>query len=128
MPALTFKPQFADKVEAGMKRQTIRPRRKVPIRTGQTLLLRAWTGAPYLTKQRVLGQAICRSVDGIVIHDEGIELSPGTLRVFFMRQGGSRQRGLDKFAGADGFADWTEMRAWFEKTHGLPFEGVLIKW
>lgn len=121
MPALTFKPQFAGKVEDGTKRQTIRPRRKVPILTGQTLLLRAWTGEPYRSKQRVLGEVLCQSVEGIVIHDEGIELSP-------MRQGGSRQRGLDKFARADGFADWTEMRAWFEKTHGLPFEGVLLKW
>ena len=28
----------------------------------------------------------------------------------------------------DGFEDAGDMAAWFEKTHGLPFEGTLIEW
>lgn len=35
---------------------------------------------------------------------------------------------LDTFARLDGFADWHEMRDWFSKTHGLPFNGVMIEW
>jgi hypothetical protein len=35
---------------------------------------------------------------------------------------------LDRFAQDDGFADWQEMREWFTDTHGLPFQGVLIRW
>jgi len=35
---------------------------------------------------------------------------------------------LDIFAILDGFTDWAEMIKWFEDTHGLPFEGILIKW
>ena len=31
-------------------------------------------------------------------------------------------------AKADGFGSWEEMLDWFEKTHGLPFEGLLIRW
>lgn len=34
----------------------------------------------------------------------------------------------EAFARADGFADWAEMRGWFEAAHGLPFAGVLIEW
>ena len=28
----------------------------------------------------------------------------------------------------DGFDSFAEMLEWFEKTHGLPFEGQLIQW
>ena len=31
-------------------------------------------------------------------------------------------------AKADGFANAEEMVDWFEKQHGLPFEGWLIRW
>lgn len=37
-------------------------------------------------------------------------------------------RNADTFAQADGFKDEQEMIDWFGKTHGLPFEGSLIKW
>ncbi len=32
------------------------------------------------------------------------------------------------FARTDGFRDYLEMLQWFEKTHGLPFKGLLIRW
>lgn len=36
---------------------------------------------------------------------------------------------LDNFALADGFADWAEMKTFWQKEHGmLPFSGMLIKW
>ena len=34
---------------------------------------------------------------------------------------------LEEFAQADGFDSWAEMLGWFEKTHGLPFIGRLIR-
>jgi hypothetical protein len=37
---------------------------------------------------------------------------------------------LNKYLTAkdDGFVDFDEMFDWFEKVHGLPFTGQLIKW
>ena len=34
----------------------------------------------------------------------------------------------DRFARADGFTDWNEMREWFKAEHGLPFDGVVLYW
>ena len=34
----------------------------------------------------------------------------------------------DRFARADGFANWNEMREWFKAEHGLPFDGVVLYW
>ena len=66
MPALNFKKQFADKVERGEKRQTIRALRadgRNP-QPGQTLFL--YTGMR--TKScRKLGEAVCSSVEQIDI-------------------------------------------------------------
>ncbi len=41
---------------------------------------------------------------------------------------GSTGAQCNAMAVGDGFADFGEMLAWFEKTHGLPFEGLLIRW
>jgi hypothetical protein len=35
---------------------------------------------------------------------------------------------LEKFARADGFTGWPEMRDWFTAEHGLPFDGVVLYW
>ena len=35
---------------------------------------------------------------------------------------------LNRFAKQDGFDSWEEMRDWFKRRYGLPFEGVLITW
>ena len=43
--------QFAPMVESGDKRRTIRPRRKRPVKMGDHVSLRQWTGKPYRSKQ-----------------------------------------------------------------------------
>lgn len=123
---IMFQPRFALLVESGVKLQTIRPlRKRCPI-FGDVIDAREWTGRPYRSKQRKLGDRLALGTEGIVIHADGIEFSPGTLRYAFWHE--QRADLVNTFARADGFKDWAAMRAWFSATHALPFEGVLIKW
>jgi hypothetical protein len=124
----TFQPRFAALVESGVKRQTIRPQPKRIPRPGDTISLRAWKGRPYRSKQRILREATISNLEGITIHADGVEISPGTLRVFWMGEAGRRRPHLDAFARKDGFADWPDMKAWFLANHTLPFTGCLITW
>lgn len=118
-----FKPRFAPLVRSGKKRQTIRPNRKNPIKPGDTLSLREWCGLPYRTPQRLLCVATCRSV-----HSLGISLVDPMTNTWDVMIDGKPISGVDQFARDDGFADGADMLAWFQETHGLPFEGTLIKW
>lgn len=115
-----FKPQFAPLVEAGTKLQTVRPTPNRMPQAGDRISLRAWTGKPYRSKQRVLMEAVIRNVEPIRITRAGIYIGNSPLAL-----------GLDmeqRFARADGFRSWVEMREWFETTHTLPFEGIIIYW
>jgi len=118
MRVVMFKPRFAPQVEAGTKRQTIRPTPKRPIPVGRLLSLREWSGKPYRSKHRVLREERCTAVTPIRI-DFVVCLVGGR---------GLRHYELDAFAQADGFRSYEDMYEWFRETHGLPFEGVLIKW
>lgn len=123
-----FQPQFVAQIVAGEKVHTIRPRAKrySPI-WGDILRLRQWSGLPYRSPQVQFGEALSSSSQGIIIHADGIEMCPGTLRVFFIGERNSLQR-LDEFARKDGFKDWPEMREWFNARYKLPFECTLIGW
>ena len=119
MPALNFQEQFADAVQRGEKRQTVRPIRKRPIKVGDTLYLKTgqWINKG---KCRSLGEATCLAVVPIVIDSDRCML----------RVGG---RGLPysarvNFAKHDGFASSDELFEWFGKRYGKRFEGVLIQW
>jgi|SRR6185503_4312760 len=117
-----FKPQFAPLVESGAKRQTVRP---IPMRmpkAGERISLREWTGKPYRSKQRVLRDCKISVVERINFCDTGRELLVG------IGNKSLTPEDLNAFAKADGFRDAIEMFDWFEATHGLPFEGILIKW
>ena len=126
MPALNFQAQFAGLVERGEKTQTIRAYRKDgrDPKPGQTLYL--YTGQR--TKQcRKMGEAVCKSVEVINFDERGNvtvgpndEWWPGDFRDPYAAE--------RRFARRDGFNTFREMRDWFEKTHGLPFEGLLIRW
>ena len=117
MVAFNFKAQFADAVERGVKRQTIRAIRKdgrVP-HIGSALQL--YTGMR--TKNcRKLKDAVCTNVWPITIASKSITIN--------------RQRWTGSictmFALNDGFEGFAEMRKWFDDVHGLPFSGHLIKW
>ncbi len=126
MPALNFKKQFAEAVEWGHKRQTIRADRKdgrPHCKRGDTLKL--YTGmrskscrllavAKVTHTARVTIEATCMKLDGrllySILHDRDGPLTD------------------NEFAKADGFDSFTDMANWFDETHGLPFEGTVIYW
>ena len=131
MPALNFQKQFVAAVESGKKCQTIRALRKDgrDPKPGDTLYL--YYGMR--TKQcRKLGEVECKSVDRIEIlgiprpwswTEPRILLHPRpalTLQILASE--------AEEYARADGFSGFDAMHDWFQKTHGLPFEGFLIRW
>lgn len=118
MPALNFQAQFADAVERGEKCQTIRAYRKDKRdpKTGDTLYL--YTGMR--TKScRKIGEVEC-------LGSAEIRIGKGLLWVSDPRI--KTNNPMNTFAKLDGFDNWDAMEAWFEETHGLPFEGLLIRW
>lgn len=121
MVVFMFQDRFAAKVIDGSKNQTIRKTSKRIIRVGDTLSLRKWSGSPYRSKQVILREALCTGVDPLTID-----------RCGDIRIGNSGFVLLTRYARAmakkDGFEDSDAMLDWFQKTHGLPFEGVLIQW
>jgi hypothetical protein len=129
MPALNFKAEFVPKILDCSKCQTIRARRRdgrPHARSGDRLKL--YTGMR--TRACCLVATVwVTNCEGIVIHTDGIEFRPGTLGAHFWSENLPTKRVmLDSFAKRDGFKGWTEMREWFAKVHGLPFEGTLISW
>ncbi len=115
MPAINFSPQFADAVEAGAKRQTIRKVRKNPIEYGDTLYL--YTGQR--TKScRKLGEWECSNTRKIVIHKSSVWLDGVLLNL----------RDTFVLVDDDGFDNMTDFFDWFVDHYGPHFEGVLISW
>lgn len=109
-----FQPRFAELVERGEKLQTVRPTPKRMPEAGDRISLRTWTGKPYRSKQRILGEGMIVLVATCSIGSNMIICS----------------RIVDpvEFARADGFATWLDMREWFKDRYGLPFTGILIRW
>lgn len=113
MPAFNFQPRFADMVESGQKRQTIR--KTLRGKVGDTVYL--YTGQR--TKQcRKLGEGRIVSIQSISIQRDVVFLGDRLLSA----------QDNNFLASADGFADSAEMFDWFETVHGLPFDGFLYKW
>ena len=117
MPALNYQKQFADDVESGKKRQTVRAFRKDgrDPKPGQTLF--HYTGMR--TKAcRKLREDECKStipisIDTHIIAFDGVPLS---------------WTEMEKTARADGFESFYDLRDFFWENHGLPFNGLLIEW
>lgn len=127
MPALNFKKQFAEDVELGVKKQTIRAPRKdgrPHCRVGDTIKL--YTGMR--TKQcRLLGEAVVIRMERIRIDD--IEMFINGHRLPSQIYNRDQPEPTDnEFAQADGFEDFMSMADWFRDVHGLPFEGTAIYW
>ena len=115
MPAYNFKQQFAEAVEEGTKRQTIRPKRKRPTKPGDRLYL--YTGMR--TKQcRKLGEATCTEVLDIEIQTSRVTVAGEALSWAQMKL----------LASLDGFSDQEAFFQFFEDAYGLPFQGELIRW
>jgi hypothetical protein len=126
MPAFNFKEQFADAVEHGEKRQTVRAPRKdgrPHCKVGDVISL--YTGMR--TKQcRLLGKARVTHIDQIKIEATSMELNGRLL--FSCLHDRDAPLTDNEFAEADGFDSFMDMANWFDQVHGLPFEGVVIYW
>ena len=116
MSVLLFERRFATLVESGKKLQTIRARSKRQFKVGDKISLRAWAGKPYRSFQTLLRTSIIHEVRPIIIQHDWYQI------------GNLEHKPNNQFAIADGFRSWDEMRVWFRDNHGLPFEGLLIKW
>ena len=113
-----FQPAFAPLVESGAKCQTVRPVPKRMPQRGDHISLRAWTGKPYRSKQRILREATVDRVQRIRVAATRIELDGQVLSF----------PETTAFAKADGFLGTNDLIGWFNFTHGLPFEGICIFW
>ena len=91
-------------------------------KAGDRISLRMWTGKPYRSKQRVLRESEIAAVEKISLCDTGREL------MVYVNGHELHPEQINDFAKADGFKCGIEMFNWFETTHGLPFDGVVIKW
>lgn len=115
MPAISFMDWTADLVVKGVKNQTIRKERKVPIQPGKPLML-------YRNQRsenaKLLKKVPCKSVDDITIEENRIIINGLILTE-------NEKRDL---ADADGFTSIGALREFFEKNYGLPFKGNIIKW
>lgn len=118
MPALNFKKQFAPMVESWEKLHTIRARRKDgrDPKAGQTLYL--FTGMR-TTSCRKLGESVCKETIPVTI-EKDLYTIIGTKQL-----NAAEELSLAK---ADGFENLSDFYDFFDKTHGLPFYGFLIKW
>lgn len=108
-------PIFAEIVADGLKRQTIR---KTPVRmpkVGDLFVGFQWEGAAYRSQQKILIESPIIEILPIKIGYTGIIIPKKNVCV-------------NRFAELDGFESWDDMRDWFDRTHGLPFEGILIRW
>lgn len=121
---IMFAPQFAQKVELGIKPTTIRGTRKRVINVGDTLSLREWLGKPYRSKQRILRTATCTKVEVFGITGP---LAGGRSFVTIERARLPIEE-ANELAMMDGFTDIHALIEWFRDVHGLPFVGVRIHW
>ncbi len=121
MPSLNFQSRFADDVEAGRKRQSIRA--KCRFKVGDTAHL--FTGMR--TKQcRRLGKGIVTDVLPVTI--SRVETARYSKPVVTVDGRELALSAAHMLAMDDGFTRLGEMEQWFAQQHGLPFAGWLIKW
>lgn len=114
-----FKWQFVALIKTGRKRQTVRPVPKRMPECGDVISLRAWTGKPYRSPQTIIGETSICYVADITIDEAAVTINGTKI---------TNPAGIEAFARHDGFADWAELRTWFEREHGLPFHGIVIAW
>ena len=120
MPAYDFQKQFAALVASGQKRQTIRATgKRRHAQPGDALQL--YTGMRTKACRKLVSpDPVCREVLPITMREcNGIVL---------IHIDGKLVDDAEVLAVADGFRTLGEFLQFFRKTHGLPFQGVLIKW
>lgn len=122
MNYIMAQPRFLEPILSGAKSHTIRARKlsRAKNLVGKIISIRIWTGRPYFSKQKEIAQTEVDFVFSIRITKERI------YRLDLKKEPVRLLKGF--IAVNDGFKNWEEMRDWFKKVHGLPFEGVLIHW
>lgn len=116
MPAYNFKERFADDVEKGIKRQTIRPVRKNPTKPGDELYL--YTGQR-TKKCRKLLETFCKSVDKLSIFTNKVIINDKCMSSYEICE-------LSK---NDGFENVRDFFEFFKNQYGLPCRNMrLIRW
>lgn len=133
-----FKAEFAVAVMTGRKRQTVRPVPKVLPQAGDIIDCRQWSGMPYRSPHRYLGEGIVQRVRAVWIEDNSVTVWADPKVLLLLPEdwhdagrGASAEavgEFADHFARKDGFKDFEGMVQWFERQHGLPFAGCLIEW
>ena len=119
MVAYNFKSCFADDVENGKKRQTVRANgKRSHAKPGQSLQL--YTGMRTKGCRKLLDTECKKSIP-VRIEDSAFK---GQAHVVLNGVSVNAFR----FAEADGFKSVESMLDFFRDTHGLPFEGTLISW
>lgn len=117
---ISFNKRFVDLVESGQKTQTIRKERKDGRVPDVGDFIHCYFGLR--TKHaRLLRTAIIQHV-----HEIYIDV---TRRVIVLD--GAKIEGnalLDLFAVSDGFEDFKDMMAWWDKTHDANFTGFVVRW
>ncbi len=139
MIALNFQAQFVPAIESGLadlagevhhahrgvppKRQTIRAYRKDSKDPHYGEFRSLYTGMRTKACRKLGEVALVRVVD-LLIEADFVLIDPCA------EHGAARTRGAgaDLFAQRDGFKSFRAMVEWFDKTHGLPFRGLLLRW
>lgn len=124
MPAYNFQSRFADLVEGGHKRQTIRQTSKGAKR-GATAYL--YTGQRTSSCRR-LGEGTITDVRPIEIGRHACSEPYACITERDGKKTHLAHEQLDSLAREDGFANGEEMAAWFAAQYGLPFSGYLHEW
>lgn len=120
MPTMNFRKQFVQPILEGSKVHTVRFSKR-PVRKGQ--LLYCQTGSRFAPSRFAVLPAM---------RVRKITLSRETLQVWNEdKPSGFIVPARDKFAQADGFKNWDELRAWFDATYGSDrgeLHGCLVQW
>lgn len=134
MVAYSFQRRFGSPIRLGLvpgpagkgaKRHTVRGDRRRHAREGEEIQL--YHGMR--TKDcELIGKARCTETQGITIHFRKRRSSDWLRCARFGKI--DRPDGLDRFARADGFTDWADLRAfWADQHPGVrDFAGVIIFW
>jgi hypothetical protein len=126
MVAYSFAARFAEAVEAGTKRQTIRAIRARHARPGEPVQLYVAQRSK-LCRKLVDPDPVCTLVSKIEI-DITRDPKTGAHSIEGIRMNGHPVDESD-VAWADGFDTVEDMADWFGNTHGAgTFTGVLIQW
>lgn len=117
MPVLNYT-VFIDKVVSGEKRQTIRAGKRFKV--GDTLY--HYTGMRTKKCRKIRPETVCTSVEEIIMQ-QGV----GEFRVTVNGEI-LWSPAVHKLAIADGFEGKWDFYEFFNRTHGLPFIGQVVKW